>query len=65
MAARDSVGARDSGAAQGDDGAAPRRSPFTPRPAGVAPARHTDPQLRAYNIELARLADRHREETST
>ncbi|MEQ3551260.1 hypothetical protein WIS52_12330 [Pseudonocardia nematodicida] len=43
----------------------PRRSPFTPRPAGVTMARHTDPQLRAYNAELARLADRHREETTT
>ncbi|MFP5021108.1 hypothetical protein [Pseudonocardia phyllosphaerae] len=41
-----------------------RRSPFTPRPAGVEMARHSDPQLRAYNDELARLAERDREETT-
>lgn len=42
-----------------------RRSPFTPRPAGVEMPRHTDPQLRAYNDELARLTARHEKETST
>ncbi|WP_224392737.1 hypothetical protein [Pseudonocardia sp. ICBG1293] len=39
-------------------------SPFTSRPAGAAPPRSTDPQLRAYNEELARLAARHREEST-
>ncbi|MEJ8278705.1 hypothetical protein [Pseudonocardia spirodelae] len=39
-------------------------SPFTSRPAGAAPPRSTDPQLRAYNQELARLAARHREEST-
>jgi hypothetical protein len=41
-----------------------RPSPFTPRPAGVTAPRSTDPQLRAYNEELARLAVRHREEST-
>lgn len=52
-------------AGEGDAQGPPARSPFTARPAGARPARPTDPQLRAYNEELARLADRHREETST
>ncbi len=39
-------------------------SPFTSRPADAAPPRSTDPQLRAYNEELARLAARHREEST-
>ncbi|MER5670675.1 hypothetical protein [Pseudonocardia alni] len=39
-------------------------SPFTSRPANAAPPRSTDPQLRAYNEELARLAARHREEST-
>lgn len=39
-------------------------SPFTSRPAHVVPPRSTDPQLRAYNEELARLAARHREEST-
>lgn len=41
-----------------------RPSPFTARPAGVAAPRGTDPQLQAYNEELARLAAR-QEETSS
>ncbi|SFN17116.1 hypothetical protein SAMN05216207_100998 [Pseudonocardia ammonioxydans] len=41
-----------------------RPSPFTARPAGVSAPRATDPQLRAYNEELARLAAR-QEETSS
>lgn len=40
-----------------------RPSPFTARPAGVTARRGTDPQLRAYNEELARLADRQEETT--
>ncbi len=39
-------------------------SPFTSRPANAVPPRSTDPQLRAYNEELARLAARHREEST-
>ncbi|WP_238589009.1 hypothetical protein [Pseudonocardia sp. HH130629-09] len=39
-------------------------SPFTSRPANAVPPRSTDPQLRAYNEELARLAVRHREEST-
>ncbi|WP_245351216.1 hypothetical protein [Pseudonocardia parietis] len=42
---------------------ADRPSPFTSRPAGVAARRGTDPQLRAYNEELARLAVRPEEST--
>ncbi|WP_082399219.1 MULTISPECIES: hypothetical protein [unclassified Pseudonocardia] len=41
-----------------------RPSPFTARPAGVTAPRSTDPQLRAYNEELARLSVRHREEST-
>ncbi len=50
----------DTGAGRGaatDD----RRSPFTPRPAGVEPSRLSDPQLRAYNDALAELAARDQE----
>lgn len=39
----------------------PPRSPFGPRPAGVEPSRLTDPQLRAYNDELAKLNARDQE----
>lgn len=39
-------------------------SPFTSRPANAVPPRSTDPQLRAYNEELARLAAWHREEST-
>lgn len=42
---------------------ADRPSPFTSRPAGMAARRGTDPQLRAYNEELARLAVRPEEST--
>ncbi|WP_231974528.1 hypothetical protein [Pseudonocardia sp. HH130630-07] len=42
---------------------AARPSPFTSRPAGATAPRGTDPQLRAYNEELARLAVRHEEST--
>lgn len=38
-----------------------RASPFGPRPAGVEPSRLSDPQLRAYNEELARLSARDQE----
>jgi hypothetical protein len=48
-----------------ETGDAPARpSPFTARPAGVTAPRSTDPQLRAYNEELARLSVRHREEST-
>ena len=43
--------------------AASRPSPFTARPAGTTAPRSTDPQLRAYNEELARLAARQEETT--
>ena len=36
-------------------------SPFGPRPAGVGPARLSDPQIRAYNDELAKLSARDQE----
>lgn len=39
----------------------PGPSPFGPRPAGVEPARLSDPQLRAYNDELAKLNARDQE----
>ncbi|MEV1292989.1 hypothetical protein [Pseudonocardia sp. NPDC049635] len=42
---------------------APRPSPFTARPAGVTAPPPADPQLRAYNEELARLAAQHEEAT--
>lgn len=37
------------------------RSPFGPRPDGVEPSRLSDPQLRAYNDELAKLTARDQE----
>ncbi|BBF98900.1 MULTISPECIES: hypothetical protein [Pseudonocardia] len=42
---------------------AARPSPFTARPAGVTAPPPADPQLRAYNDELARLAARQEEAT--
>ena len=42
---------------------AARPSPFTARPAGVTAPPPVDPQLRAYNDELARLAARQEEAT--
>lgn len=38
-----------------------RPSPFGPRPAGVEMSRLSDPQLRAYNDELSKLATRNQE----
>ncbi|MDN5919577.1 MAG: hypothetical protein L0I76_31500 [Pseudonocardia sp.] len=38
-----------------------RPSPFGPRPAGVDPSRLSDPQIRAYNDELAKLTARDQE----
>ncbi|WP_255426872.1 hypothetical protein [Pseudonocardia sp. C8] len=70
-AAEDTASAADRGGeprepgANGGSGTGPERpSPFTARPAGVTPPRSTDPQLQAYNEELARLAARQEETTS-
>ncbi|MBW0104072.1 hypothetical protein [Pseudonocardia sp. KRD291] len=38
-----------------------RPSPFGPRPAGIDPSRLSDPQIRAYNDELAKLSARDQE----